>query len=693
MKKPSSKKISILFQNIIEDFENEKFNEKESGQHSGIVYTPSRIADFMVKNIFKIYFEEFFEKFDIDSPDLFLKGLNLKLLNSLLRENPKIKNKLGEKIKNFKILDPSCGSGRFLISAAKFLLKLYKMLDIDSNEYDTKKNIIQNILYGVEIEKSAYIISKIRLISWLFSNDQNLPDISINKFKELKFEELDEKLDEFNIFFNIYNFDFLLEFNLNNFDIIIGNPPYVENKKINIDYKKKLYKKFKSAYKLFDFSILFLEKSLKILKVDSGYLSFLLTNKFLSADYGIKIREILITNTELKEFINISSLPVFHKIAAYPIIISLKNKIPDSNNIIFLKKVNNLKDLINNNCIKPINLSQNLVKNLPDYVIPISGNINIINFLYSNFKPMSTAIKDLKIIYRPYGFIKWAKFFDNIIEEKDSDKDMLLIGTGNIGKFHIKFNKRIRIAKKNLNVSYFKYNHKFEDISRTLQTEKLIFREISKELTLSYDPGNFTNITGLYFIKIPSFETNKLFCLLTILNSRFMDTVFKTLFGTLHMSSGYLRFNGSFIKRLPMPNYFPQSISYLGKILQFLSQLKYDFLSNFEKELFKGIILEDIESLLEFYKNFANSLITLLYLKNFNKKLNQNFKILGNLLDTEDIFPDIEFIYIFPRYNLPKIQKEKLESKLLKLKNLFLKLNKNSKLADEIKAILQSNFL
>jgi len=431
----------------------------------------------------------------------------------------------------------------------------------------------------------------------------------------------------------------------------------------------------------------FIEKSLSVLKDKEGYLSFLTTNKFLSADYGIRIRKLLVNNTELKELINISSLKVFNNIAAYPIIITFKKTLSNIKNQIAIKQINKLEDLFNLNNVTSENYPQETIKLMPGNVIPISGDLGIVQYLYAHFKPMIESINDLEIIYRPFGFLNWAKYFDNLSEDKNSDNDMLLLGTGNVGKFHIKFNKRIKIAKKDIPISYFKFNQEIEDIFIKLQCEKLIFREIAKDLTVVYDPGYFTNITGLYFIKIPSYDTNKLFCLLAILNSRLMDSVFKTLFGTLHMSSGYLRFNGSFIKRLPMPSYFPLSISYLGKIMQFLSQLYYELLINSNPELLEDIVLKNIERFLEFFRDLGNSLVEFLFMKNFIKKPNQDFLLLKKLTDSDYIFPDIDSKYIFTRFNLIRIQKLELQSTLHAIENTYLKLKNSSKLFNEIERI------
>lgn len=297
---------------------------------------------------------------------------------------------------------------------------------------------------------------------------------------------------------------------------------------------------------------------------------------------------------------------------------------------------------------------------------------------------MLESINDLEIIYRPFGFLNWAKNFNNLSEDKNSDKDMLLLGTGNVGKFHIKFNKRIKIAKKDIPISYFKFNQENEDVFIKLQCEKLIFREIAKDLTVVYDPGIFTNITGLYFIKIPSYDTNKLFCLLAILNSRLIDSVFKTLFGTLHMSGGYLRFNGSFIKRLPMPNYFPRSISQLGKCLQFLSQLKYELLNNSELELLEDISLENIELYLDFFQSLVNYYVDLLYMKKKDKQSNQDSLIPNYLKENDFELPEIDSKFIFIRFYLLSIQKEEFMSTLRQIKNTYLNLKANPKLINDM---------
>jgi len=508
-------------------------------------------------------------------------------------------------------------------------------------------------------------------------------------------------IHSFGIKFNLFNLDFLLEFNSEKFDIILGNPPYVENKKIkSLEFKKKLKKRFKSAYRLFDLSIVFIEKALELLKERDGFLSMITTNKFLAADYGIQIRKLLLNNTVLKEIINISSLPIFGRTAAYPIIISFKKSSPNANSNVVIKKYQRLNDLNEDSNTKSQLLPQKLIKEIPSFVIPISGQINLISYLYKNFKPFSEAISDLKITYRPYGFINWAKHLDNISDKPTSKRDLLLIGTGNVGRYYIKFDKSIKIAKRTIPISYFKYQSEFEDIWAEFKTQKLIFREVAKELTWTYDPGLYTNVTGLYFVKIPSFNEDKLFSLLAIMNSTFMDDIFKTLFSSLHMAGGYLRFNGSFIKRLPVPQKLPLILSCLGKILYFLSQLQYNFQSTYKfktdrLQSLKIRFQDDIMNLIKFSNKITNSLVNLLYLDKLYLASDKDFDEVRKILNSENDVVQIQLKFLQPRFRIEKYtmySTEEVEQNLNDIKNFLNKIYKNQVVLNQIDEILSFCF-
>ncbi|MDX1797126.1 MAG: TaqI-like C-terminal specificity domain-containing protein [Candidatus Lokiarchaeia archaeon] len=253
-----------------------------------------------------------------------------------------------------------------------------------------------------------------------------------------------------------------------------------------------------------------------------------------------------------------------------------------------------------------------------------------------------------------------------------------------------------------LEISYFNYNSNFEHIWNDLNNEKLIFREIAKDLTFFYDPGVFTNITGLYFIKIPSLNTDQLFGLLTIFNSEFMNSVFKSLFSTLHMAGGYLRFNGSFIKRLPMPRKFPMFLSQLGKILQFLSQLNYSFNSpnfeyarNNELEKFKDKYNHKINVSLTFFNKLSNSLVKLLFLDEFYLKYNINYNILRDLLNLGGDYQQIPVKFLIPVFHLKNYKVfsfNELDCILTEIVKFCRRLNCSKELLKQVDNLLKTNF-
>jgi hypothetical protein len=269
-----------------------------------------------------------------------------------------------------------------------------------------------------------------------------------------------------------------------------------------------------------------------------------------------------------------------------------------------------------------------------------------------------------------------------------------------VGKYHIKFDKLIKIAKKIIPISYFKYKSEFEHIWEELSNQKLIFREVAKELTWIYDPGIYTNVTGLYFVRIPSFSQDKLYVLLAIMNSTLMDLIFRTLFSSLHMSGGYLRFNGSFIRRLPIPQTLPLTLSYFGKILHLLSQLQYDIqtettFKTFKLNLSKEKFQNKITSFIYTCNKITNSLVNLLYLDKFYLEFNKDFNILREFLYLEYEMKNIQIKYLLPRYKVQNYKiytPEELDLSLVEIKIFLDRILKNKGLLNQIDDIMSFDF-
>lgn len=198
--------------------------EKLNGYKEGSFYTPSFITSYMCKeSITKIVLDKFNAKFDLDAKDI------SELRKSLRKEDKKIQKEL---LNSIKICDPAVGSGHFLVSALNCLLSIYDELNLFDEEFylevqndeilitdrkgefieykrpstpkdkahliqqelfHTKKDIIENNLFGVDINPNSCEITKLRLWIELLKHsfyqsfdDENyhdlktLPNIDIN---------------------------------------------------------------------------------------------------------------------------------------------------------------------------------------------------------------------------------------------------------------------------------------------------------------------------------------------------------------------------------------------------------------------------------------------------------------------------------------------------------------------------------
>lgn len=147
----------------------------ETGQQArkakGAFYTPREIVSYMCKESLRNYLYNVVNndesiKESIDSLLDISDSEWAKSISNMRRD--KIKSNRYEIIKaldSVKILDPACGSGAFPMGMLQLILKTYERLDPTYDPYKKKLQIIENNIYGVDIEPMAVEISRLR--AWL----------------------------------------------------------------------------------------------------------------------------------------------------------------------------------------------------------------------------------------------------------------------------------------------------------------------------------------------------------------------------------------------------------------------------------------------------------------------------------------------------------------------------------------------
>ncbi len=107
------------------------------------------------------------------------------------------------------------------------------------------------------------------------------------------------------------------------FNIIIGNPPYIEHKKL-----KSISGVLKEQYETYsgtaDIYVYFYEKGIKLL-AENGVLSYITSNKFIKTSYGEKLREYLVKR-KVEQIIDFTDVHVFEALVASCIVITSENR-------------------------------------------------------------------------------------------------------------------------------------------------------------------------------------------------------------------------------------------------------------------------------------------------------------------------------------------------------------------------------
>lgn len=202
-------------------------------------------------------------------------------------------------ILNKKIMEPSFGKGVFLVHILERLIAECQYCGL--NLFDIQKQISNNI-YGIEIDTSLYNETIGTLNEIVRKN--NIP---------------------FYIKWNLFNQNALEWKSFNEFDYVVGNPPYVRVH--NLDNKtKELMKNFSFSKGMKELYITFFELGLKMLN-NQGKLSYITPNSYITNTSQKEFRKYLLENNLVSKIENFGSWKVFDKVGSYTCITVLeKNK-------------------------------------------------------------------------------------------------------------------------------------------------------------------------------------------------------------------------------------------------------------------------------------------------------------------------------------------------------------------------------
>lgn len=138
-----------IFENLLED-----------NKDKGAFYTPKEIVDYMCRESIIAYLQN--DRFTDSGNETIRKFVETYDGASLSVEQRKY---LKDKLKSVKICDPAIGSGAFPMGLVNLLSKLYSALHLSTDAAVIKRHIMEQNIYGVDIEKGAVDIARLRF--WL----------------------------------------------------------------------------------------------------------------------------------------------------------------------------------------------------------------------------------------------------------------------------------------------------------------------------------------------------------------------------------------------------------------------------------------------------------------------------------------------------------------------------------------------
>ncbi|MGA2698239.1 MAG: TaqI-like C-terminal specificity domain-containing protein [Methanoregula sp.] len=289
-----------------------------------------------------------------------------------------------------------------------------------------KKRILLNNIYGVDIDQQAVEVTKLSLLLKVLEeeNEENI-DKQLKLFAERALPSLHDNIKCGNSLIGwdvmtpdmpadeikrINPFDWDTEFadiiKAGGFDAVIGNPPYVrqEGLKEQKNYLEAHYVVYQGTADLYTY---FIEKGISLLR-PKGIFSYIVSNKWLRANYGKPLRQFILTK-QIEDIIDFKDLPVFKNAIAYPCIIRISNEKPTHE--FYASKIEaldfpNLDDYVKTIChpIDPCNLNnegwtlgdpqtENLLKKIHENGIPIEKYVN-----EQNYRGIITGFNDAFVI-------------------------------------------------------------------------------------------------------------------------------------------------------------------------------------------------------------------------------------------------------------------------------------------------------
>ncbi|MBD3352738.1 MAG: hypothetical protein GF364_14720 [Candidatus Lokiarchaeota archaeon] len=311
-------------------------DDKIEQPDSGTFFTPESNIKLICYNVLLHYFQN---NTDFDKKTLITLVSGLASEKSGRTTKKSNLNSIFDSLKGLKVLDPACGTGKFLLEMCEDLLNLHFILQDSAGVVQNINSIISkilSILHGIDINPSIIFKCKFLLL-------MKVLQLYLTYSENLSNDELEDRhylnINSVNDFVHLINSNILIadfiwpqlfsrDFETRKYDIIIGNPPFVrqenikpsgiaevkfisqnpkdEKENLNSNYRDSIHDYFTQLYqgkskisKRSDIYIYFFYMGLLKLK-QKGILALITSNSWLNIGFGFRFQEYILKHTLIK---------------------------------------------------------------------------------------------------------------------------------------------------------------------------------------------------------------------------------------------------------------------------------------------------------------------------------------------------------------------------------------------------------
>lgn len=552
----------------------------DTNKKTGSFYTRREIVSYMVKQSLIEYLKTKTDVKDKDIEEL----INEHKISSL-DLNKKDFKAIEDALKEIKIIDPAVGSGAFPVGILQEMTEIRlicqgKISTRPKLPHTIKKEILENNIYGVDIDHGAIDIARLRFwLSLVVDADlfdvEPLPNLDfklvaantllklngevgiwddkdlLNKMEELREKyfrtrtangkeriqkaykklicasnnilatERQKKIITYNPFspsFVAQFFDPEFMFGVKEFDLVIGNPPYVDYRKIDQQTKNGIKDFLVSSYsKMINLYNYFFEIGINLLRSD-GVLAYITPQQYLILDNCKGSRDLLRSNRVLL-LADFARVKIFSASTYTFVSIIQKQKSNKSATYLEFNQVTNLNYFVR---------KLEIINPIPEPV-NISEHVSIINKIEKNGSTILASMADIFCASSSSAL----KFVDN------AEHGVNFITASDIKNWYIN------------DASQYVLKNSYSKISEKKQRGSVIY---TSRMTTSIRAALIDDnqlLGGKVNVVILNDESLELL-VVSLLNSKLINFWYREKYSMQHMQGGALPINTTELNKIPV---------------------------------------------------------------------------------------------------------------------------------------------